>query len=219
MQKSKIISILIGILIVGGLGFFIFSRKVKTEPASLIVGPEPSSPLSYFTPASDDSGSGAESTDVSVAEQENSSAGSPAASSHTAHLVRSYYNPELGISFNYPEGFNISGFKEGEAGYTILAQKPNSKDSFQIFASDFDEPGPITPERINQDLPDMKIESPMAVLIGSDKKTNALIFFSKNESLGRTREVWFVKNGKLYQLTTYADKDSLVGPILDTLRF
>ena len=85
--------------------------------------------------------------------------------------------------------------------------------------SDFDEPGPITPLRIEKDIPDIVIESPQEVLIGKDKKIQALIFFSKNESLGRTREVWFVRNGNLYQLTAYADLDGLIGPVLETLKF
>lgn len=147
--------------------------------------------------------------------------------SNTATPAKTYTNPELGFSFNHPEGLNVSGFAEGEIGYTILAQKPGSRDpsassgreAFQIFISEFDESGPITPERIKQDLPDMAMEDPKPVRIGSDKKLEALIFFSQNQSLGRTREVWFIHEGSLYQVTTYADLDNLIGPILETLTF
>ncbi len=233
--RLKILKIVAVILIIAGAGFLVLRKRgslpapdssvFKTRKQS---GSAPAFDYT-FVPAS---GSGAPSANPAP------SPNNPAPSNPRPKLSKTYYNKELGIYFNYPEGFNVSGFAEGDAGYTILAQKPNAKESFQIFVSDFDEPGPITPERVKKDVPDMVIEDPKQVLIGmfstSSNNNNfsssgveklpsgkipALIFFGKSESLGRTREVWFVHSGKLYQLTTYADLDSLIGPILETLRF
>ena len=135
------------------------------------------------------------------------------------NLLKTYTNSQFGFSFKYPEGFNAGSFAESEEGTTVLVQKPNTKESFQIFISAFDESGPITPERIKKDIPDMAIEDPKEVIIGAEKNIRALIFFSKNESLDRTREVWFVQKGNLYQVTAYADLDVLIGSVLDTLNF
>ena len=213
-----------GVLLVGGLGFFIFNDRKENgssgqEQASLITGSagnadEPTDEPAVLSP---DSSSAPLGDQTSGSSTSTISTGSTA--SKTFKLAKTYSNAEIGLSFNYPDGFNVSGFAEGEIGYTILAQKSGSRESFQIFVSDFDEPGPITPPRIEKDIPDIVIESPQEVLIGKDKKIQALIFFSKNESLGRTREVWFVQNGNLYQLTAYADLDGLIGPVLETLKF
>lgn len=216
MKNTKIIFIIVGILFVGGLGFFVINSKKGSSlgQASLVAG----------------SGGAGESSGGSEAPKTDflgTPSGSQALGSKTTKLAKTYSNVEFGFSFDYPEGLNISGFAEGETGYTILAQKSGSRESFQIFISEFDEPGPITPERIKQDLPDMVIDDPKPVILGSrasdgsltSKKIEALIFFSQHTSLGRTREVWFVRNGKLFQITTYADMDKFVGPILDTLSF
>ena len=141
-------------------------------------------------------------------------------------LTQAYTSADYGFSFKYPEEFSASELDD-DSGHTVLLQTSDAREGFQIFISAFDEPfdpaqgksGPITPERIKQDLPDMLINSPQQVLIGEQKDIPALIFLSKHESLGDVREVWFVVNGFLYQLTAYADLDNFIGPILETLSF
>ena len=122
-----------------------------------------------------------------------------------------------GFSFQYPPDFNITEVDENNGGNTILAEGTNKK-SFQIFIAPFDEQGSITPERIKKDLPGVAIENPQNVLIAG-KTITALLFFGKGENLTRTREIWFVKNGNLYQVTAYDNMDSVVGPLLESLRF
>lgn len=190
--RLKILITATTVLVIAGVGFLIFWKRGSFPTSDSLV-----------------------SKSINPVSSKNNSAPSLPRSK----LSKTYSNSELGLSFNYPEGFNVSSFAEGEAGFTILVQKPNTKESFQFFISDFDEPGPITTARIKKDVPDMVIENPQEVLIGSGKNLPALIFFSRNESLGRTREVRFVVNAKLYQLTTYANVDNLIGPVLETLTF
>ena len=141
-------------------------------------------------------------------------------------LTEEYISPDFGFSFKYPKDFSATEL-EDDMGATVVLQKSGARDpstgsgnlGFQIYISEFDEEGPITPERIKQDLPDTVVNQPLQVLIGEKKDIPALIFLSKHESLGDVREVWFVSNGFLYQLTAYADMDNLIGPILETLRF
>ena len=123
-----------------------------------------------------------------------------------------YTNAKYGFSLELPEGTKTSEFQEGEYGDMLLFG------DFQIFVSEFDEPGIVTPERIKQDLPAIYIDQPQQVIIGKDR-LNALIFFSEEESLGRTREVWFVHNGYLYQISTLEENDAFIGGILETLEF
>lgn len=146
--------------------------------------------------------------------------GLPTAESNPSVLTdaETYSNDFFGFSFRYPKDFNSSEL-EDESGATVLLQKEGAREGFQIYITEFDEEGPITPERIKQDLPDTVVSDPQQVLIGEKKDIPALIFLSKHESLGDVREVWFSANGYLYQLTAYADMDNFIGPILETLRF
>ena len=144
-----------------------------------------------------------------------------------------YQNAVYGFSFEYPEDFRITEIPE-DLGTTILVEKPGTRESFQIFISEFDEPGPITAERVRQDLPDLPMENPQQVILGSRTSDGsptsggitALIFFGEDAALGKTREVWFiwpddprVAGNYLYQVTTYPDLDGLVGPVMDSLTF
>jgi len=147
----------------------------------------------------------------------------------TNNSLKIYRDPGFGFVFTYPEryGLTVLPTDAGDGETILLQNKDGSKDGFQIVVSPFDEPydsgpgkpGPITAERIKQDIPDMTIESPMDVVIGKGKATPALIFFSSQESFGRTREVWFLGNGSVFQVTGYAASDAMIGSVMETWSF
>jgi len=126
-----------------------------------------------------------------------------------------FTDTQYGFSFQYPKDFTVTKFQEGEGDTILIQQKEGG--GFQVFISPFDEEGPLTKERVLQDLPDLKIENAENRVLKNG--IPALIFFSQEESLGKTREVWFIKNGNLYQVTTTADLDSLVAQIIATWKF
>ena len=125
-------------------------------------------------------------------------------------VVQTYY-------FKYPNDFTVIEFSEAENTDTILVRKKDSKESFQIFINPFDEPGPLTKERVLEDLPDLIIKNPEQRVLKNGAV--ALIFFSEEPSIGTTREIWFIYNNYLYQVSTYKELDSLVASILSTWRF
>ena len=131
-----------------------------------------------------------------------------------------YNYSKYGFTFQCPGELKISTFQEGEYGDMILAQNTQSeeKQGFQVFISPFDEQGPITKERILQDLPNMRIDQSQDVIITKDN-IQALIFLSDEESFENTREIWFVYNDYLYQVSTYAGQDGFIGKVLETLDF
>ena len=47
----------------------------------------------------------------------------------------------------------------------------------------------------------------------------ATMFYGHNGIMGDTREVWFIKNGLLYEIATYKDLDQWLGTIMQTWRF
>jgi hypothetical protein len=126
-----------------------------------------------------------------------------------------YNNSRYNFSFKYPKGFTVANFQEGEYGETILVRKEQI--SFQIFIGPFDEPDPLTKERILKDVPDMVIDDAQQRILKNG--VPGLIFFSQESSLGRTREVWFVHNGFLYQVSTLAELDKRLAEILGTWKF
>ena len=142
--------------------------------------------------------------------------------------ITTFTHLSLGFSFNYPSDFKIGTFAEGE-GQVVLGQNQKTKETcpsealcaggwFQFFTTEFDEEGPLTSERIKKDLPDMVIENPQEILIGKEKNIPALLFSSENQT-GKTREVWFVYNEYMFQVSTAVGGDNLIGPIMDSFTY
>ena len=128
-----------------------------------------------------------------------------------------YENYDLGFGFLYPKTFEIQEIDD-KPGFTVWVQNSGNHESFQVYSIPFDEPGPITPERIKKDLPNTVIDNPQNAIIGADKDITALIFFGHSDSIEKTREIWFVSGGRLFQVTTYADLDSFIAEIMKTWR-
>ena len=144
-------------------------------------------------------------------------AGAPAGG-ESADISETYISPDYGFSFKYPKGFNATELSD-DLGDTVLVQGAEEKSGFQVYITPFDEAEPLTGARILQDLPPSEVIDPKDVLIGEGKAINAVIFLSTNPSFGKTREVWFIREGFLYQVTTYEGQDNMIGPILETLKF
>lgn len=145
----------------------------------------------------------------------------PAENSESSPFLLEYRNEPLGFSFSYPEGFKITEFSE-EQGEVLLAENEAGK-SFQIFIQAFDEPGPLTQDRILQDIQAMNMKNFRAATFDG---VQALVFEQEEPSFGPTFEVWFVwpeipqPNGNyLYQITSKAWFGEELTEILKTWRF
>lgn len=214
---SKKLIIIIVVLILAGFGIFFMRRGGLGQLPSFLM-----------------SGTSSENS-ANNAEQKNEFG----SATNTTDWER-YDDPTYGFHFEYPKGLNVSSFSE-DAGDTILVQgqiattgetSSNDQNSssqtagFQIFVSPFDEPidpaksgtGPITKERILQDIPDMKIIDEQTVMLERDKSIPALIFFSESET-GKNREVWFVHDSYLYQITASQGFDQTLSQIMATFSF
>jgi len=127
------------------------------------------------------------------------------------------YHPELPFAFAYPKDLTPSTFADGEAEIVLLKGKEAERE-VQIVIRAFDESGPLTVERIQRDLPEMVIDEPQNILIGP-AQIPALLFWSEGGSAGRTREVWFIQGGYLYQITGSAEMDETLAKMMETWRF
>lgn len=145
-----------------------------------------------------------------------------------------YENQAFGFSLEHPKEFKVSEFND-EKGLVILFEEAGGSRGFQIFVSEFDEPGPITVEKVRKDLPNLIMEEPQEVGLpagsppagsSTSQSVRSLIFFSRDESLGRTREAWFIwpedpklSGNYLFQVTARAELDEELSKIMATLRF
>ena len=139
--------------------------------------------------------------------------GNPSASLPQAPAEGQEMTPDSAYTLSVPSDFKkITNYEEG---FEITTYEKNNKEGFQIFVMPFDEPGPLTHERILIDL-DIDMTSP--ALIDLDG-IQAPIFNSKDENFGKTFEVWFIHGNKLYQIMTYAAYERQLLKILETWKF
>ena len=144
-------------------------------------------------------------------------------------LTERYEDGGLGFFVDYPKGFMVNNTEEENVKVLIFSKADSDPpageagESFQIFIMPYDEPGPITPERILIDQPEIVMKDPQTVPIAGEE---ALVFFSADPDIGDVREVWFVHpsttlgaSGRLYQASTYAKYDELLAKVMRTFRF
>jgi len=156
---------------------------------------------------------------------------------------RNYKNEEYGFSINIPKNTkdkifekepkillneklnNIVLFVQNKIlkiqerkNKTIVFKDDISGLEFQMFISPFtDKEKIVKSSRIKQELPNAKITSPTEIILGDSIR--ALIFESDIEKIGKMKEIWFIKNGNLYQITTFTNYEITVKNILSTLKF
>ena len=88
-------------------------------------------------------------------------------------------------------------------------------EAFQVYVTPYADKQ-VTSQQFTLDEPSGVKKDAKDVMIGGVRGT---MFFSTNTSLGNTREVWFIKNGFLYEVTTYQELDAWLSQIMTTWKF
>jgi hypothetical protein len=134
-------------------------------------------------------------------------------------LTKPYSNSDYRFSFMLPTDFTAQEMPQDENGARTFLFQNDRGEGIQIVITPFDEDiATLTKERIQQDIPDLKITDEQPVEIGQNH--TGLAFKSDNEAFGgASREVWFVFRGNLYQISTYERLDSLLQAIFGTWQF
>ena len=125
-----------------------------------------------------------------------------------------YINKVRNFSLRYPPELIVQEYDEGEGTYTVVFEDMDSK-GFQIFFTPYPS-DTIAKSRILKDVPSGQFTEPVEIVVAGG--INALAFLSEG-LLGQMREIWFLHNGYLYEITTYAHLDSWLAQILSTWRF
>ena len=134
-------------------------------------------------------------------------------------LSKPYTNNTYRFLLSMPEGFAAREVTDTSTDVETVVLEDAQAQGIQIVVSPFDEDiSTLTQERIQQELPDMKISEPERVEIGESH--TGLAFKSDNPAFdGASREVWFVFRGNLYQISTYERLDPLLKAIFQTWKF
>jgi hypothetical protein len=100
----------------------------------------------------------------------------------------------------------------------VLVESPDNSVGVQIVISSYGSNADITADTIRQDIPSLAITGQQVLEVGSTGK--GLAFMSNNPAFGDTsREVWFVFNKNLYQISTYAAYDAFLKGLFGTWQF
>jgi hypothetical protein len=134
--------------------------------------------------------------------------------------AKQYRNDTYRFALLVPEALQEHRQQDPGGSDVLVFQNDNKSWGFQISIRAFDEPGQLTETRIRKDIPSsqMVIDSAEQIAIGQDGYP-ALTFYSQDAALDDTREIWFVRNGYIFQISGYAKNESWLLQIVDTLRF
>lgn len=126
-----------------------------------------------------------------------------------------YKNIERSFTLEYPRDLKYKDTDEGDTTHTIVFSDDTGDKSFQIFFTPYlgDQ---ITQSRILKDVSSGKFTQPIDIVINGSIR--AIVFFSTID-VGEMREVWFLHDGYLFQVTTYRDLDEWLAKIMETWEF
>ncbi|MDO8566999.1 MAG: hypothetical protein Q7R58_02505 [bacterium] len=140
---------------------------------------------------------------------------------HVYEYTQTYVNSASRFSFKHPQGFTVTTLPAAggdEAETILLIESSDKKVGIQILISPYGADVDITAALIRADLPNIQIDNPQTVEIGSNSL--GLAFLSDSQAFGgKSREVWFVFNGNLYQISTYAEYDEFLKGLFGTWQF
>jgi hypothetical protein len=126
-----------------------------------------------------------------------------------------YENVDYKFSLLYPNDLSVREYKESADSMSATFESPDGAKGFQIYVTKY-VGTQITPERFKLDEPSGVRTDPTDVIIDG---TRATMFWGNNALMGDTREVWFIHDGFLYEVTTYKDLDSWLGSIMQSWKF
>lgn len=128
--------------------------------------------------------------------------------------MRIYRSHLLGFQISYPEHLTVREYGKANTS-TIVFEDQKGEKGFQIFVVPYADTV-VSEERLKMDIPSGVIKDPAEVVVGG---ATATAFWSTNMLFGETREVWFIRDGFLYEVTTYKDLDQWLAEIMKTWTF
>lgn len=128
-----------------------------------------------------------------------------------------YVYEKTGLSFAHGTDYSVRVATEQGIDSIVVQSQDDASVGLQVSVLSFDEsPSSLTFERIQKDIPDIVISKPQAGALPFG--SNALSFEAGEGAL-RTREVWFVRGGYLYQISAPIASSGLVEGLIAVMKF
>jgi hypothetical protein len=128
---------------------------------------------------------------------------------------QSYRNTSYRFELTYPLGLTAREYNEARGALTIAFEDPEGTKGFEVYVVPYTEPT-ISAAQFRMDEPSGVIQQRTDVVIDGVRAT---MFFGNNGIMGDTREVWFINEGFLYEVTTYKALDAWLSEIMTTWKF
>ncbi len=127
----------------------------------------------------------------------------------------SYTNQQYHFALLYPPNVRLKEYQEGGGAFTAAFQDLSTNEGFEVYVTPYSD-SQVTLARFNEDEPSGVLEDPTTIVVDG---TPAVMFYGSNAVMGDTREVWFIKGGYLYEVTTYKELDQWLSQIMATWKF
>jgi hypothetical protein len=126
-----------------------------------------------------------------------------------------YSNPQFHYSLSYPRNLQVQEYQEAGGAFTVTFQDIVADQEFQVYVTPYSN-SQITDAQFKLDEPSgVKIDPTDVTVDGA----SGIEFFSNAPRMNDTREVWFIHNGLLYEVTTYKELDAWLKPIMLSWQF
>jgi hypothetical protein len=134
-------------------------------------------------------------------------------------LTDEYKNDRFRFSLAIPEGYTVGELPHDDVGGTPIIIQNEQGEGIQIYIVPAEAGDKVlTIADIQANIPELQIEASEPVAIGADYQ--GVAFLSDNDAYGgASREVWFYFRGNLYQISTYAQLDTLLKAMFATWKF
>lgn len=130
-------------------------------------------------------------------------------SNHKVYTDAAYY-----FSLEYPSSLTATSFDNPGGEGEVVTFSDSSGQGVQILITPFDEDlDVLTVDRIKKDQSDLSIINPQDVILG--EKGKGVAFFD-GEGDTASRQVWFIANKNLYQITAPRALDTLLQGMLNS---
>lgn len=129
--------------------------------------------------------------------------------------MREYKNITYRFSLLYPQELVTSEHPEGGGATTITFQNIKKVEGFQIFIVPYVE-SQVSDARFKEDVPSGVRTNLTNITV--DGVTGAT-FYSTNITLGETKEIWFIRGGYLFEVTTLKSLDAWLSDIMQSWKF
>jgi hypothetical protein len=128
---------------------------------------------------------------------------------------KEYRNKHYGFSVYYPAEIPPQELPDRDDQLTVLFQGAAGQPGFEIYVAPTKDTK-ITSQRFRLDEPSGIIREQHDTTIDGVPATT---FFGFNAAVGETREIWFIHNHFLFEVTTYKELEPWLNEIMSTWRF